>query len=209
MDILVVCHANVCRSRAAEAFLSTSLDHLGFGVESAGVQAADRGVTCPETTAYLRSQLLEMPDHEPRQLTPDLIAAADLVLTTENDTTAAVVELLPGARRRVFRLMWAATAMTHVAGYVAAGEVPPGAPPLEPSWDDEARWAWLVSELDAARGQLPAPARLGGDSFYDVNDPHARTTTHADALDRIAAACEQLAGSAAIVVQRPLYAVAG
>jgi protein-tyrosine phosphatase len=209
MDILVVCHANVCRSRAAEALLGGSLEHLRFGVGSAGVRAADRGVTCPETSAYLRTQLLEMPDHDPRQLTPDLIAAADLVLTTENNTTAAVVELLPSARRRVFRLMWAATAMTHVAGYVSAGEVPPGAPPLDPAWDDRARWAWLLGELDAARGQLPAPERLGGDSFYDVNDPHARVTTHEDALDRIAAACEQLAGSAAIVVQRPLYAAAG
>jgi protein-tyrosine-phosphatase len=150
-----------------------------------------------------------MTDHAPRQLTAEMVAAADIVLTTENHTTAAVVETLPSARRRVFRLMWAATAMTHVAGYVAAGEVPPGAPPLDPSWDSAARWAWLVSELDAARGQLPAPERLGGDTFYDVNDPHARATTHADALDRIAAACEQLAGSAAVVVQRPLYAIAG
>jgi protein-tyrosine phosphatase len=209
MDILVVCHANVCRSRTTEALLRTSMTHLGFSVESAGVQAAERGVSCPEAAAYLRERLLEMPDHAPRQLTAEMVAAADIVLTTENHTTAAVVETLPSARRRVFRLMWAATAMTHVAGYVAAGEVPPGAPPLDPSWDSAARWAWLVSELDAARGQLPAPERLGGDTFYDVNDPHARATTHADALDRIAAACEQLAGSAAVVVQRPLYAIAG
>ena len=101
MDILVVCHANVCRSRATEALLRSSLDHLGFDVQSAGVDAADPGVTCPETAAYLRERLLEMPDHEPRQLTPELIAAADLVLTTENNTTASVVETLPGARRRV------------------------------------------------------------------------------------------------------------
>jgi protein-tyrosine phosphatase len=209
MDILVVCHANVCRSRAAEAMLQDDLAHLGITVTSAGVDAAAPRVACGETAAYLRSRVLEMPDHAPRQLTAELLAEADLVLTTENNTTAAAVELLPSIRRRVFRLMWAATAMTHVAGYVAAGEVPPGAPPLDPAWDSAARWAWLVSELDAARGQLPAPDRLGGDSFYDVYDPHARATTHADALDRIAAACEQLAGSAAVVVQRPLYAIAG
>ena len=208
MDILVVCHANVCRSRAAEAMLHDDLAHLGITVTSAGVDAAAPNVICGETAAYLRSRVLEMPDHSPRQLTPELLAEADLVLTTENNTTAAAVEMLPSVRRRVFRLMWAATAMTHVAGYVAAGEVPPGAPALSSTWDAAARWAWLVSELDAARGQLPAPARLGGDSFYDVSDPHAGLATHQDALDRIAAACEQLAGSASVVVQPPLYAAA-
>jgi protein-tyrosine-phosphatase len=209
MDILVVCHRNICRSRAVEAMLQDDLAHLGITVTSAGVDAAGPGVLCGETAAYLRSRVLEMPDHAPCQLSPELLAEADLVLTTENSTTAAALELLPDVRRRVFRLMWAATATTHVAGYVSAGEVPPGAPALSTGWDAPARWAWLVSELDAARGQLPAPARLGGDSFYDVSDPHAGHATHQDALDRIAAACEQLAGSASVVVRPPLYAAAG
>ena len=197
MDVLVVCRANVCRSRVAEGLLTEPLHRLGANVRGAGVDAADRGVACADAAAYLQTHHGLSAEHPPRQLTAEMARNARLILTAEAGVTAAVAELCPSARPRIFRLLWVATALTYVAGFVAAREVPPGAPPMPNDLD--ARWTWMVSELDAARGQLPAPGELG-DAFYDVRDPHAETIAHPDALDRIAAACEQISHAAYVVL---------
>jgi len=197
MDVLVVCRANVCRSRVAEGLLTEPLRRLGASVTGAGVSAADRDVACTDAASYLQTHHGLSAEHPPRQLTAAMAKNARLILTAEAGVTARVAELCPSARPRIFRLLWAATALPYIAGFVAAREAPPGAPPMPAALDD--RWGWLVDELDAARGQLPAPGDQG-DAFYDIRDPHAEAVTHADALDRIAAACEQIARSAYVVL---------
>jgi protein-tyrosine-phosphatase len=197
MDVLVVCRANVCRSRVAEGLLTEPLRRLGASVTGAGVDAADSDVACADAAAYLQDHHGLSAEHPPRQLTAAMAKQAGLILTAEASVTAMVAEMCPSARPRVFRLLWAATALPYVAGFVAAREVPPGAPPMPDTLD--ARWAWLVNELDATRGQLPAPGERGA-AFYDVLDPHAEAVAHADALDRIAVACEQIARAAYVVL---------
>jgi protein-tyrosine-phosphatase len=197
MDVLVVCRANVCRSRVAEGLLAQPLEHLGATVTSAGVDAAPADVQCPDATTYLQQHQGIRVVHAPRQLTGELVRGAGLVLVAESSVAAAVAELCPSARPRTFRLLWAASALTYVAGFIAAREVPPGAPPLPTEL--AARWAWLVGELDAARGQLPALPRGGDDTFYDIGDPHDEVISHTDAFHRISVACEQI-GRAAYVV---------
>ncbi len=199
MDVLVVCLANVCRSRVTEGLLTEPLARLGATVTGAGVDAAPRDVACPDAAAYLLEHHGLSAAHPPRQVTREMVEGAGLILTAEAGVTAAVAELCPSARPRIFRLMWAATALPYVAGFVASGLLPQGAPPLPPDTDLEGRWSWLVSELDAARGQLPAPT-TEGDAFYDVRDPHAQGIGHPEALDRIAAACEQIAHAAYVIL---------
>jgi protein-tyrosine phosphatase len=198
MDVLVVCRANVCRSRVAEGLLTQPLEHLGATVTGAGFDAATADVRCPEATTYLQQHQGIPVEHAPRQLTDELVRGAGLVLVAESSVTAAVAELCPSARPRTFRLLWVATALTYVAGFVAAREVPPGAPPLPTEL--EARWAWLVGELDAARGQLPALPIRGDDTFYDIGDPHDEVVTHTDAYHRISGACEQISRAAYVVL---------
>jgi protein-tyrosine-phosphatase len=198
MDLLVVCRANVCRSRVAEGLLAKPLERLGATVTSAGVDAAPADVQCPDATAYLQQQQGMRVEHDPRQLTDEIVRGAGLVLVAESSVAAAVAELCPSARLRTFRLLWAASALTYVAGFVAAREVPPGAPPLPT--DLGARWAWLVGELDAARGQLPALPIGQDDTFYDIGDPHDEVVTHTDAFQRIGAACEEIGRNAYVVL---------
>ena len=135
-----------------------------------------------------------------------LVAQSGLVLTLDRVVGGSVAETAPAARSRTFRLMWAAAAATYVAGFVAAGELPPGAPPLDPAWDLDARWTWFVAELDAARGHLGARQTPGMKSFYDIDDAHAVAITHSDVFERVTAACEQFSGAAAVIVRPPAYA---
>ena len=210
MQVLVVCHANVCRSRVAEVLLAQRLAPLGATVVSAGVEvgdAPDDGLgLCPSAAAYLRERGLTPTAYPPRELTAELVEQCDLVLTLDREVGGAVASLAPRARSRTFRLMWAATAATYVAGFVAAGELPPGASPIDPAWDLDARWRWLVAELDAARGHLGSRHSQGTKSFYDIDDAHTTAITHPDVFERITAACDQLAGAAALIAEPPVYA---
>ena len=206
MHVLVVCPATVCRSRVAEVRLAEPLTRLGATVASAGVEAAAGDVLCPDASAYLHERSLALTATAPHPVTADRLADAGLILTLDREVGGVVAAMAPGARSRMFRLMWAAAAATYVAGFIAADELPPGAPAIDPSWDLTARWMWFVAELDAARGHLGARDAPGQTSFYDIDDAHVTATAHSDTLERVTAACEQFSGAAAVIVRPPAYA---
>jgi protein-tyrosine phosphatase len=197
--ILIVCRANVCRSRVGEALLRASTVGLGADVGSAGVDAVDRPAVCGIAEHYLRDLGVTHIDHHPRQFSSELADSAGLVLTAETPVTARAAEISPGTRNRTFRLAWAAAALDQLAAQVAVGDVPAGAPPLPPRGERDARWAWLVGELDAARGHVPVAGTVGPE-VYDVPDPHARLISHPDALNRIAAACKRFEAAVRVVI---------
>ena len=103
MDVLVVCLANVCRSRVTEGLLTEPLARLGATVTGAGVQAAEGDVACPDAAAYLLEHHGLSAEHPPRQLTREMAQGAGLILTAEAGVTAEVAELCPSARPRIFR----------------------------------------------------------------------------------------------------------
>ena len=178
MHVLVVCHANVCRSRVAEVLLAEPLTRLGATVASAGVEAAAGDVLCPDASAYLHERSLALTATAPHPVTADRLADAGLILTLDREVGGVVAAMAPGARSRMFRLMW----------------------------DLDARWRWFVAELDAARGHLGARDAPGQTSFYDIDDAHVTATAHSDTLERVTAACEQFSGAAAVIVRPPAYA---
>jgi len=83
VKILLVCTGNICRSPMAEAIARRLLDARGrtdIAVSSAGTAAQD-GAPASEG-AYLvgLEHGLDLSAHRARQITSDLVAAADLVL---------------------------------------------------------------------------------------------------------------------------------
>ena len=160
--LLLVCTGNVCRSPMAERLLVAGLAERssegGRGVEvsSAGTRALAGEAMTPETADLVSRHGGDPAGHRARQVTPQLLAEADLVLALTREHRAAVAQLHPPVLRRVLALREAA----RLAVLVPPESLPEG---------EEVRWRALVPALLAARGT--APARPGED---DVVDPYRR-----------------------------------
>ena len=103
--ILVVCVGNICRSPMAEALLRHALrGQDGMTVESAGLGALV-GYPASEHSVELMNEMgLDIGAHRARQIHPDMVAAADLVLVMETGHKKAIDDADPTARGKVHRL---------------------------------------------------------------------------------------------------------
>jgi protein-tyrosine phosphatase len=108
--LLIVCHANICRSPLAEGLARLALElRLGpsaktVEVSSAGTHARPDWPMHPNTEYVLRERGADVSDFRSRRLTTELIASADLVLTADRQQRAACATLLPAAVRRTYTL---------------------------------------------------------------------------------------------------------
>ena len=103
--ILVVCVGNICRSPMAEALLKRALRGQDeFTVESAGLGALV-GHPASEHSVELMAEVGEdITAHRARQIHPDMVRDADLVLVMETGHKRAIDDADPTARGKVHRL---------------------------------------------------------------------------------------------------------
>lgn len=168
----------------AEAMLRHALrERLGDGaaaveVTSAGTYGLVDEPMDPSTVDVLRRAGIADEPFAARQLTADLVAGADLVLTATREHRAAVVTLHPAASRYAFTIL-------EFARLAAQVPVPlPGATPAE-------RGRALVRAAAGNRGLVPPRDRPDGD---DVPDPYRRSIAAFDAVgEAMRPALEQLA----------------
>ena len=116
MRVLVVCTGNICRSPAAERLLAAGLGAAYRGRDAAGglapaieVGSAGTGAVVghpmtDEMAALVASLGVDPHGFEARQLMPDMVQQADLVLALTRRHRSAIVELVPAAVRRTFTL---------------------------------------------------------------------------------------------------------
>lgn len=105
--ILIVCTGNICRSPVAEYLLRRGLEgSAGWNgrVFSAGTgalvgQAADETVE-----SMMRTRGFDLSPHRARQLTPEHVRQADLILVMEKHQRQAVLDMDPTARGKTFLL---------------------------------------------------------------------------------------------------------
>ncbi len=94
--VLMVCTGNTCRSPLAAALLSRLIEEKGpqgVSVSSAGV-AAQEGAPASEGAYLVALEAgLDLSAHRARQLRPDLVREADLILTMSPSHLRRVVEL--------------------------------------------------------------------------------------------------------------------
>ena len=102
--ILVVCTGNICRSPYIERVLATHLAGRGYDVESAGTRALINHPIEPQSLAHLQALGIDDGGFRSRQLTPQIAADADLILTATRDHRADVVTLQPKALKYTFAL---------------------------------------------------------------------------------------------------------
>ena len=102
--VLVVCTGNVCRSAYIERRLAHALRGTGIKVTSAGTRALVGRDMDPSSRALLEQAGVDADGFTARQLTAELVAGADLVLTAAREHRTVAAQLHPAALRRVMTL---------------------------------------------------------------------------------------------------------
>lgn len=106
-SLLIVCTGNICRSPVAAYLLRQQLGQAPAWtgqVASSGIgalvgQAADETVQ-----AMMLAQGIDLSAHRARQLTPEHLRQADLVLVMEKHQRQAILDMDPTARGKTFLL---------------------------------------------------------------------------------------------------------
>ena len=185
--ILIVCTGNICRSPFIERLLQLQLDEhrASFAqrilVHSAGTGAVTGSAMDKRAAAQLLAHGGDPTGFRARDLTPDLIAESDLILTATRDHRGRVAVMYPKALRQVFTFCDFADLVGGVNGLntlVAQG--------------DSRAWVRQITEQAAARRGLNPPLELGQ---ADIVDPFRRED------DVFVTMAQQAAGSMPAVVR--------
>lgn len=102
--ILIVCIGNICRSPSAEVLMRDALAGRGIEVTSAGLGALVNHGIDATAQELLLEQGLDGSAHRARQVTPQILAAADLVLVMEKKHLKRIMEIAPEASGKSFLL---------------------------------------------------------------------------------------------------------
>ena len=100
--ILVVCTGNICRSPVAEAMLRQALP--GKQLSSAGLGAVVGYGVEPTARELAEADGLDVSYHVARQITPEMLQAADLILVMSDGQRRAVADLAPAALGKTMTL---------------------------------------------------------------------------------------------------------
>jgi protein-tyrosine phosphatase len=147
--VLVVCIGNVCRSPVGERLLSARLPGERFEVSSAGVGAMVGYAMSKYAAAELRGYGGDSTGFAARQLTPEMVEQADLILTATRELRSAVLAESPNALRRTFTILEFAALSAAAEGQSAAEVV---------------KWAGAHrSSAGAIEQDVPDPYRRGAE----------------------------------------------
>jgi protein-tyrosine phosphatase len=189
--VLVVCTGNVCRSPYLERRLRHELGGTGIDVTSAGTQALVGHDMDAGTRDLLQHKGIDATAFSARQLTADLVASADLVITAAREHRAAAARLHPAAMARTFTLRDLGDLLSNLSVDDSAVT------------DVDARWVRQVATTASRRRGL-VPARQHGIDVTDpIGGPPSRFMLMADEID------DALAPIAAALRRGPLPATDG
>ncbi|MBP2652682.1 MAG: protein tyrosine phosphatase [Firmicutes bacterium] len=108
LRILLVCSGNTCRSPMAETLLKAKINESGLAdkvqVLSAGLYAAGEMQASNGAMAAMRRRGLDLSLHRSRQVLPDFVQAADLVLTMTVSHKRMLVAAVPEFASKVYTL---------------------------------------------------------------------------------------------------------
>lgn len=170
-QVLIVCTGNICRSPYIERRLAYELGGAAPILSSAGTRAIAGSAMHPISVSQLAAAGGDPDGFRARQLTPQIIDSADLVLCAARTHRTEVVRMVPRALGKTF-------ALTDFADLVA--HVPDGPLPVDPFSDP----------ADAALTRLVRAAPRERESVHPRTD-HAAAIT--DPIGRPEAAFARMA----------------
>ena len=106
-NILFVCTGNTCRSVMAQGLFKNMLREEGIKdvkVSSAGIAALSSYGIYGILEKVLKEEDIEISNHKPTQITPQIVKDADLILVMEKRHKQAILEMAPEVENRVFLL---------------------------------------------------------------------------------------------------------
>lgn len=177
-QVLAVCTGNICRSPAVERLLAQHLP-AGSGVEvaSAGLAAVEGAPISPPMADLLREAGADVEGFVARQVTPEMLRQADLVIALTRDHRSRLVATAPATVRRTFTLRELARLVGHVD------------PAALPAGTAAERFRVLLPLAAAQRG----PRRAGAD-HDDVVDPYGGTAkVYARSWEQLRPAVDRIA----------------
>ncbi|MGH2537774.1 MAG: low molecular weight protein arginine phosphatase [Candidatus Promineifilaceae bacterium] len=107
VNILIVCTANICRSPVVEAILQQKLaaaGRKGWLVHSMGTWASAGQAASALSVQLMAEQGIDISRHRSRQVTPEALAAAELILTMEAGHAEALRVEFPAQADKVYLL---------------------------------------------------------------------------------------------------------
>ena len=108
ISVLFVCAGNIFRSVAARHIFEAEIKKLGleefFDLHTAGLVARTGQKGEPELNRELKRLGYPPVDHRATELEQEMVEAADLILTAEEEQRAEIVRSVPRAARKTFTL---------------------------------------------------------------------------------------------------------
>jgi len=103
--VLFVCTGNICRSPMAEALLRHNLPpDSRWRVQSAGLSAFPGDAASEGAVQALAEVGIDLRPHRSRPLTPELVAAAQVIVALTRDHRDEILSLFPAANQHAFLL---------------------------------------------------------------------------------------------------------
>jgi len=105
-SLLTVCIGNICRSPIAEGLFRHYAEENGLQmqVSSAGLGALVNHPADPFSVELMDEIGIDISQHLARQITPQIVAESELIITMESWQQRKVEEQFPFARGRVFAI---------------------------------------------------------------------------------------------------------
>lgn len=172
--ILTVCTGNICRSPLMERLLQAHLDnHWGVGavsVRSAGTHGLDGAPMEPHSLAELEKLGGTGHGFASRILTPEHVAAADLIITATREHRSEAARRHPSALRKAFTVR----DLADLAQHLPAEKLPSHGTPAH-EWISQ-----VVATLAARRGLRPPLTPPASDIADPYGGPAAGYVRMAD-----------------------------
>mgnify|MGYP000988672084 FL=1 len=106
MNILFVCTGNTCRSSMAEGIFNDLLKDSNKNIfsSSAGIRAYEGEKANEKSILLLNARGIDISSHRAKQLTADIIANSDIILTMTAYHKDIIINSVPEAENKVYTL---------------------------------------------------------------------------------------------------------